>query len=374
MNQRRRHEFTSAFRSAAFCLFLLSEFFSHASSLKPDESVIMYPALAKRVRSGWEIQLHGIVFEPERHRLMTRTLRRALGFDEEELTPAEMAIFNERSGFFLVDNERGKKFSVRLDGETFALGTSAANGHFQSRQALKTNGALSASMATNGILSLELSFMGAGNRAAPLELHCLEETGVSVISDIDDTIKVSEVLNRKALLRNTFCRAFRPVPGMAAVYRGWRDSSGVQFHYVSASPWQLYVPLSGFTRSNGFPAGTFQMKEFRVKDGSVLKLFDSPERYKLAAIEPLLRQFPNRQFVLVGDSGEKDPEAYGALARKYPGQVRHIFIRDVTGESGDAPRNRKAFDKIPNEACQVFKEPLEIKDSLRIPAPTIKAK
>ena len=230
MSPRRRHEFTRGVRTAAFCLFLFLKFSTHASSLKLDESVIMYPALARRAKTGWEIQFHGIVFEPERHRLMTRALLRMLGFDEEELTPAEMAIFNERCGYFLVDNERGKKFSILLDGETFTLGTSAANGHFQSRQAWKTNGALSASMATNGVLSLSLAFKGAGNRAAPLELHCLEETGVSVISDIDDTIKVSEVLDRKALLRNTFCRPFKPVPGMAAVYRSWRDSVGAQFH------------------------------------------------------------------------------------------------------------------------------------------------
>ena len=182
------------------------------------------------------------------------------------------------------------------------------------------------------------------------------------------------MLDRKALLRNTFCRPFKPVPGMAAVYRGWRDSVGAQFHYVTASPWQLYAPLAGFTRSNGFPAGTFHMKEVRVKDSSVLNLFQSPERYKLAAIEPLLRQFPNRQFVLVGDSGEKDPEAYGALARKYPGQVRHIFIRDLTGENAEATRYRKAFAKIPDEVWQVFKEPLEIKDSLRFSSEKIKAK
>ena len=111
-----------------------------------------------------------------------------------------------------------------------------------------------------------------------------------------------------------------------------------------------------------------------MKDGTALKLFDSPERYKLAAIEPLLRQFPNRQFVLVGDSGEKDPEAYGALARKYPGQVRHIFIRDLTGENAEATRYRKAFAKVPDEVWQVFKEPLEIKDSLRFSSEKIKAK
>jgi phosphatidate phosphatase APP1 len=198
----------------------------------------------------------------------------------------------------------------------------------------------------------------------PLEIHSLGEQGTSVISDIDDTIKVSEVLDRSALLKNTFCRPFKPVDGMAGVYRNWEQLHGARFHYVTASPWQLYLPLSDFTRSNAFPAGTWHMKDFRVKDRSVLSLFASPERYKPGVIEPLLRRFPKRQFVLVGDSGEKDPEIYGALARKHPGQIRCILIRDVTGESAASPRYEKAFARLPRELWQIFKEPREIRDAL----------
>jgi hypothetical protein len=37
--------------------------------------------------------------------------------------------------------------------------------------------------------------------------------GISVISDIDDTIKISEVLDKVRLLANTFIYPFKPVPG-----------------------------------------------------------------------------------------------------------------------------------------------------------------
>lgn len=348
------------------CVWLASLAFVHGSTLKSDESVILYPALATRTRAGWEVQLHGIVFEPERHRLMTRALRRILGFDEEDITAAEAATFNERCQYFLVDNERGKKFSILLDGTPCLLGSSAANGHFQTRLVWKPSGSALAAAATNGTLSLKVGFNDTGGRTALLEVHCLEPTGLSVISDIDDTIKVSDVLNRKALLKNTFCCPFKPVAGMADVYHTWEKSLDARFHYVSASPWQLYLPLSGFLQSNGFPAGTFHLKEFRVKDRSALALFESPARYKTAVIEPLLRQFPKRQFVLVGDSGEKDPEVYGALVRKFPDQVRCIFIRDVTAESAQAPRYQKAFADVPSNVWQIFKDPREIVNSLRL--------
>jgi len=102
------------------------------------------------------------------------------------------------------------------------------------------------------------------------------------------------------------------------------------------------------------------MKEFRVKDGSVVNLFTSPERYKPRIIEPLLSQFPQRQFVLVGDSGEKDPEIYGAIARRHPRQVHRIFIREVTSEGPAALRYRRAFAGLPGQLWRVFKEPGEI--------------
>src|SRR5262245_57557678 len=58
-----------------------------AAGLKPDEQVIFYPALARPVKDGWEIETHGLVYEPERRRLATGLLRRLFGRDEEDLAP-----------------------------------------------------------------------------------------------------------------------------------------------------------------------------------------------------------------------------------------------------------------------------------------------
>jgi phosphatidate phosphatase APP1 len=338
---------------------------AHSATLKPDEQVLLYPTLAKVIPGGLELEIHGIVYEPERRRLLVGLIRQFTGVDQAELTAAEIKIFNERCRYFFVDNERGKQFSASLGNQSFALGTSAANGHFSSTVVWRGPEAMVARRQTNGPLSLVLTFDGVAQRQVPLEAHIVADTGISVVSDIDDTIKVSDVLDKKALLRNTFCKPFKPVPGLAPVYQEWVRSAGAQFQYVTASPWQLHVPLSEFTRSNGFPAGTFHMKDFRVKDESLLQLFASPEGYKPAVIEPLLRHFPKRQFVLVGDSGEKDPEIYGALARQHPGQVRGIFIRDPSSESDNGRRYEKAFEGLPRGLWRVFKEPDEIKDGLR---------
>ena len=144
---------------------------------------------------------------------------------------------------------------------------------------------------------------------------------------------------------------------MSLTSRALARPGGVAFHYVSASPWQLYPVLQDFVRSNDYPAGTFHLRNFRWKDRSFLSLFGNPEKYKWTVIDPLVRRFPNRRFVLVGDSGERDPEVYGAVARKHVGQIEHIYIRDVTGEDPGAPRYRDAFRGLPRGVWTVFREP-----------------
>lgn len=62
--------------------------------------------------------------------------------------------------------------------------------------------------------------------------------GISVISDIDDTVKISNVLSKRLLLKHTFYSYFKPVEGMNELYQKWSEQQ-CQFHYVSASPWQL---------------------------------------------------------------------------------------------------------------------------------------
>jgi phosphatidate phosphatase APP1 len=191
------------------------------------------------------------------------------------------------------------------------------------------------------------------------EIHFFDRAGWFVVSDIDDTIKITEVTDSGAALRNTFLEPFRSVPGMASLFQQWAGSNS-GFFYVSASPWQLYLPLSDFMRSNRFPAGVFEMKPFRLKDSTRLNLFEDPETYKLREIEPILERFPAARFVLVGDSGERDPEIYAALAREHPKQIARILIRNVTRQDADAPRYQETFRGVPRQTWEVFTDPAAI--------------
>jgi len=340
-----------------------------ASTIKRDETVVLFPSIGAKAADGkaWELEIHGWIYEPERRALTLSMLRKILGMGGD-LTGEEKTIFEERTRAFLVDNEKGKRLSVRLGSKQFTLPRSADNGHMTAAVSLREGEVSSAAIRTGRVAKLPFYAITGrkDTRRFNGEIHLLEPSGISVISDIDDTIKISEVTDKKALLRNTFTKAFEPVPGMAEVYRDWSSRINAQFHYVSASPWQLYVPLAEFVRAEGFPEGTFHLKPFRVKDETFFELFKSPENYKAGVIEPLFKRFPKRRFVLVGDSGERDPEIYGVLARQYPQQVKRVLIRDVTGEGAEAARYLKAFRDVPRERWVIFRKPDEVNASVRL--------
>ncbi|HEV2843256.1 MAG TPA: App1 family protein, partial [Thermoanaerobaculia bacterium] len=129
-------------------------------------------------------------------------------------------------------------------------------------------------------------------------------------------------------------------PEMAAMYKGLQ---GASFHYVSGGPWQLYEPLSEFLFSEGigFPEGTFHMKNVRKnllsanswEDLKVLVTNESATMdQKLSQISEIMRRFPERKFILIGDSGEKDPEVYRKIRERFHDQVLEIRIRDVVND------------------------------------------
>ncbi|KAK9695666.1 hypothetical protein K7432_012839 [Basidiobolus ranarum] len=157
-------------------------------------------------------------------------------------------------------------------------------------------------------------------------VNLIEPEGVSVISDIDDTIKHSNVfLGAKAVLSNTFLKELTSVSGMANIYHYWW-LKGVSIHYVSNSPWELLPTLESFFHQHTFPIGSAHLK---LMD-RIGKLWQPADVGKREAIVEILEDFPQRKFILVGDSGELDMELYAGLARQYPDQIIKIFIRDVT--------------------------------------------
>ena len=291
-------------------------------------------------------------------RFLKHLLRRRIPRDGEAVP-----LFDERIGSFLSDNNRGRRVQICLGERRFTTKRSGTNGHFKGVVRMsaaemdelvegQTSGGRSCSFSTHAGDGDPRIFAG--------RIHLLPSTGLSVISDIDDTIKITEVLSKRTMLRNTFLRQFAGVPEMAALYRRWRDQRGATFHYVSASPWQLYSYLADFLKSQDFPDGTFHLRDFRIMPGDIHRTLRPSRRIKLAHARGILRQFPRRTFILIGDSGESDIRIYAKLLKQFPRQIEKILIRNVTPGKPLAPRQIKAMTHVPAGKMQLFTDPSEI--------------
>jgi len=133
-----------------------------------------------------------------------------------------------------------------------------------------------------------------------------------------------------------------------------------KFHFVSSSPWQLWLELESFLSNVGFPQATYHLKPIRLKDRTLLDLWKNPLEAKIAVIESILDGFPQRNFILVGDSGEKDPEVYGEIARRHPNQIHGIYIRNVIEVTGEEERYSLAFEGVNPSIWALFTKPEDI--------------
>ena len=335
------------------------------SPLKQDETVFFFPTSANQLSDGsWNVPIHHWVFEKEDDDLSRKVTQKlfseiieGLGVTEEQ---ADSLLFKQRLMWFLVDNERNKKLQINLAGKVGKLTLTKANGH------AKTNLALDSSFIKRvHVRSGEwLSFIPKASSAqdAHLEDFDLEgqvqlipPTGLSVISDVDDTIKISDVLDKKALIKNIFVEPYRITEGFPDYYKKLKQQ-GAYFHYVSASPWQLYPSLKPFMDKH-YPQGTVSLRDFRLKDSSLITFLQSSVEYKTKQIKQIIERYPKHQFILIGDSGEHDPEVYAEIYKQFPGNILFIQIRAVDGSDLSDKRLSETFRKIPKAVWQVFEKP-----------------
>ncbi|KDN47043.1 hypothetical protein RSAG8_03820, partial [Rhizoctonia solani AG-8 WAC10335] len=155
---------------------------------------------------------------------------------------------------------------------------------------------------------------------------------VRLISDVDDTVKISEVLmGVRAIFHNVFVRHLDElvVPGMPELY-SMLESRGVKFHYVSNGPFELLPVLLEFFGVAGLPKGSIKLKSYGGRNLFQGLWGESAADRKRGNVVDVLDSFPESKFILVGDSGEQDLELYSALAEERPDQILAIFVRDVT--------------------------------------------
>ncbi len=159
----------------------------------------------------------------------------------------------------------------------------------------------------------------------------------AIVSDIDDTVLQTYATDMLKMLALTFLRNARtrlPFAGVAELYQALVAGPGGNDHnpifYVSSSPWNLYDFLVEFLAYNDLPAGPLFLTDYGLDRDKLGK--PSHRRHKLAALATITDACPTLPLVLIGDSGQHDPEIYLEAARRYPGRIAAIYIRHVSHE------------------------------------------
>ena len=336
--------------------------------------ICLFPTYASRNPSDqrWQVRVAGMLTkslppESRRRSMAMGLLRRVLELDAEQLAST---IFQTRANAFLFDRLPRHTVQIKMGHEYRETCVTNRIGHFETTFDLDDEQCAqlcATSDSFNRSISYEASLDDSCTTSVLGRVHIVEDEGVSVISDIDDTVKVSNVRDRRELLANTLLRTFRAVEGMPDLYRKW-EAAGVAFHYVSSSPWQLSNCLRDFLNDSEIPLGSLHLKLFRLQDSTPLGRLTSRKRSKRRTIERILADFPKRRFLLVGDSGERDPELYAAIARSHTDNICGVAIRQLPDELKMLRRQNKRLQrlaaKLPAGCMKVFSEASEIHDML----------
>jgi len=189
------------------------------------------------------------------------------------------------------------------------------------------------------------------------------------ISDIDDTILHSSILDWKTAAQLTFlhnARTRKPLQGVAKLYQALQAGADGQrrnpVFYVSSSPWNLYDLLEDFLELNAIPYGPIHLRDLGFDTGKFLK--SAGHGHKLERAREIILRFPHLKWVLLGDSGQADAELYAEAAQEFPDRILAIYIRDVDPVTED-PRD-KFVDTYIEKIAGTKVPMLRVSDSLAI--------
>ena len=179
-------------------------------------------------------------------------------------------------------------------------------------------------------------FLKRNNKRFRGEFHLIDEHNTGVISDIDDTVLISHSTRmfrklKLLLFRNAHTR--KPIPLIRKMYAHLLELNHAEeprdFFYVSNSEWNLYDFLYDFFKVNELPKGIFFLQNLKRGIKDLMGSGKNNHNHKLSSIDFLLRFYPNKLFILVGDNGQQDMDIYYDIASRNPERIKGVIIRKV---------------------------------------------
>ncbi|RYP44091.1 hypothetical protein DL768_009415 [Monosporascus sp. mg162] len=348
--------------------------------------VLNIPGYANWTDEGWNVRIHGNVYKqpdtpPESLDALANEF--LIGVDISNLTKEQQVQARNVTASIYVVQQADQSVTINFENDVAVqpnAGTSIINagggqqsikmpyettaqGDFDAFVILKNTtgpdgGYLLPGNETTAIQALNAYVEGtdSGNATA----YLVPREGFTIISDIDDVLRVTRIYLPNEGILNTFARPFRPWENMPEIYALWSTTiPDVHFHYLTTTPEQAARNYMEFIYKT-YPRGSFDTRPLNFSD---IKATTAIRRFLL---DKIFATFPERRFVLVGDVSNADiMKAYPQLAINYPDQVQCIFLRNTTAtDDGDLlPYDTSGFEGLDQKRYMFFVRPDDLKGS-----------
>ncbi len=186
-----------------------------------------------------------------------------------------------------------------------------------------------------------------------------------IVSDIDDTVMISHSTQtfrklRLMLFKNALTRI--PFPGVTIFYKalaaGKSEQDDNPFFFVSSSEWNLYDLLDDFFSFNHIPKGVLMLRKLNYSIYQFWKSGGGNHEHKYENIRSLFDFYPEQRFILIGDSGQRDPIIYSRIATEFPGRVESVYIRQIRSKS-----YMNGQENLPEKMAETGASYIEVKNT-----------
>ncbi|RYO93258.1 hypothetical protein DL766_001378 [Monosporascus sp. MC13-8B] len=332
--------------------------------------VLNIPGYANWTDEGWNVRIHGNVYkqpDTSRERLDDLADEFLIGVDIADLPEEQQVQARNVTASIYIVQQADQSVTINFENDVAVqenAGTNAINaGDFDAFVILRNTtgpdgGYLLPGNETGSVQALNAYAEGtdSGNATA----YLVPREGFTVISDIDDILRVTRIYLPDEGILNTFARPFRAWENMPEIYANWSATiPDVHFHYLTTTPEQATRNYMEFIYKT-YPLGSFDTRPLNFSD---LGATTAIRRFLL---DKIFATFPERRFVLVGDVSNADMmEAYPQLAKDHPEQVQCIFLRNTTAtDDGDLlPYDTSGFEGLDQNQYMFFVHPDDLKGS-----------
>ncbi|KAB5592351.1 hypothetical protein CTheo_4175 [Ceratobasidium theobromae] len=326
--------------------------------------VMNIPGYGNRTQNSWFVRIHGNVYKnppatPEQLDAAAHVFVPDL--NESNFTDENRAMarnFTEQILALPVQNY-SLQFTSRYNGQpgpniTFPYPTDD-RGEFDQFVPFTAPGSIPNGNEMNTVHGVELFTPGipSGNGS----VYLVPSQGITLIADIDDTLRVTKIYQPEEGLANSFARPYVPWMNMPAVLANWQQKvQGLHFHYLTTTPIKVTPTYESFIYAN-YPLGSFDIRPLNLTTPNQIFQIRKVNLYRI------FETFPQRKFVLLADTSNNDiMREYPAMSSAFPGQVQCILIRNtsMTDPSDHFPYDTSGFKDLDSSTYMFFRIPDDI--------------